>query len=148
MCCGVGCRCGSDPMLLWLWSKPAAAVPIWPLSLETSICHRGGPKKQTNKQTKNSKAFLKELPIILISFPEFPKIFNQHTPEMFRDVQFSLWPVIFLHNPSLMSAVTRVEYWPALSARIRNFFLTSYLGPNPPFPNRLTLSQQSHVLNY
>ena len=34
MSCGVGCRCGSDPALLWLWCRPAAAVVIWPPSLQ------------------------------------------------------------------------------------------------------------------
>ena len=32
--CGVGCRCGSDPMLLWLWCRQAAAALIWPLAWE------------------------------------------------------------------------------------------------------------------
>uniref|UniRef100_A0A5G2RFV5 Receptor-type tyrosine-protein phosphatase H n=2 Tax=Sus scrofa TaxID=9823 RepID=A0A5G2RFV5_PIG len=32
--CGVGCRCGSDPVLLWLWRRPAAAAPIGPLAWE------------------------------------------------------------------------------------------------------------------
>ena len=31
---GVGCRCGSDPMGLWLWFRPAAAAPIGPLAWE------------------------------------------------------------------------------------------------------------------
>ena len=26
--CGVGCRCGSDPALLWLWHRPVARVPL------------------------------------------------------------------------------------------------------------------------
>ena len=26
--CGVGHRCGSDPLLLWLWCRPAAIAPI------------------------------------------------------------------------------------------------------------------------
>ena len=26
--CGGGCRCGSDPVLLWLWLWPAAAALI------------------------------------------------------------------------------------------------------------------------
>ena len=26
--CGVGCRCGSDPLLLWLWCRLAAATLI------------------------------------------------------------------------------------------------------------------------
>ena len=30
--CGVGCRHGSDPELLWLWRKQAAVAPIWPLA--------------------------------------------------------------------------------------------------------------------
>ena len=31
---GVGRRCGSDPVLLWLWRRPAAAAPIQPLASE------------------------------------------------------------------------------------------------------------------
>ena len=40
-CCGhgVGCRCGLDPALLWLWCRPAATALIDP-SLGTSICCR------------------------------------------------------------------------------------------------------------
>ena len=34
MGCGVGCRNGSDPALLWLW--PAAAAPIRTLAWEIS----------------------------------------------------------------------------------------------------------------
>ena len=30
--CGVGCRHGSDPTLLWLWCRPGATAPIWPLA--------------------------------------------------------------------------------------------------------------------
>ena len=32
--CGVGCRCRSDPALLWLWYRPAAAAPFRPLAWE------------------------------------------------------------------------------------------------------------------
>ena len=34
MSCGIGHRCGSDPTLLWLWCRAAAAVPIQTLALE------------------------------------------------------------------------------------------------------------------
>ena len=30
MSCGVGHRCGSDPVFLWLWCWPAAVAPIGP----------------------------------------------------------------------------------------------------------------------
>ena len=30
MSCGVGCRCGSYPVLLWLWRRPAATALIRP----------------------------------------------------------------------------------------------------------------------
>ena len=39
MSCGVGHRCSSDPVLLWLW--------------HSSICHRFGPKKKKIKNLKN-----------------------------------------------------------------------------------------------
>ena len=32
--CGVGCRCGSDPVLMWLWCRLAAEALIWPLARE------------------------------------------------------------------------------------------------------------------
>ena len=32
--CGVGCRCSSDPVLLWLWCRLAAATPIESLAWE------------------------------------------------------------------------------------------------------------------
>ena len=32
--CGVGRRHGSDPVMLWLWRRPAAVAPICPLAWE------------------------------------------------------------------------------------------------------------------
>ena len=40
MSCGVGHRCGSDPELLWLWCRMAAAALIQPPNLGVSICCR------------------------------------------------------------------------------------------------------------
>ena len=34
--CGVGCTCVLDPVLLWLWYRPAAVAPIGPLAWELS----------------------------------------------------------------------------------------------------------------
>ena len=34
MSCGAGGRRNSDPALLWLWPRPAAAAPIGPLAWE------------------------------------------------------------------------------------------------------------------
>ena len=42
---GVGCRCSSDPMLLWLWCRLVANSSNCTPSLGTSICHGCGPKK-------------------------------------------------------------------------------------------------------
>ena len=55
MSCGIGCRRGLDPMLLWLWYKMAAAAVIRPLARELlyatgealkSKKKRGGDKKK------------------------------------------------------------------------------------------------------
>ena len=35
MTCGVGCRCGADLALLWLWHRPAPAALIRPLAWES-----------------------------------------------------------------------------------------------------------------
>ena len=51
--CGVGCRCGSDPALLWLWRRPEATVPIQPLAWEPPYAE--GAAQRNNKKTKKKK---------------------------------------------------------------------------------------------
>ena len=41
--CGVGCRRGWDPMLLWLWQAGGYRSDSTP-SLGTSTCHGSGPR--------------------------------------------------------------------------------------------------------
>ena len=55
MSCAVGRRCGSDLVLLWLWSRPAATAPIRPLAWETSLGLRYGPKKTKKTKTTTTK---------------------------------------------------------------------------------------------
>ena len=47
--CGGGHRCSSDLALLWLWNRLAAAAPIPPPSLGTSIFRRCGHERQEKK---------------------------------------------------------------------------------------------------
>ena len=53
--CGVGCRCSSDPALLWLWCSSAAAAPIGPLawqsSYATSVALKDKKKKKKKRQS-------------------------------------------------------------------------------------------------
>ena len=61
MSCGVGCRRGSDPVLLWLWRRPVATAPIGLLAWEPpyaegeaqEIAKRQKTNKQTNKKKKD-----------------------------------------------------------------------------------------------
>ena len=60
MSCGVGCRHGSDPALLWLWRRPVATAPVRPLAWEPPYAAGAAQKnskktKQTNKQKKQNK---------------------------------------------------------------------------------------------
>ena len=48
--CGVGCRLGSDPALLCLWYRPAAAAPIRPLAWEPP--HAGGAALKKKKKSE------------------------------------------------------------------------------------------------
>ena len=52
MSCGVGCKRGSDPVLLWLWQRLAATAPIGPLAWEPLYAAGAAVKRQnkTNKQ--------------------------------------------------------------------------------------------------
>ena len=48
---GVGRRCGSDPMLLWLWHRQVATALIRPLGWEPP-CAAGAALEKAKKQNK------------------------------------------------------------------------------------------------
>ena len=57
MSCGVGCRRGLDPALLWFWCRPVSTAPIGPLAWEPPYAagvaqEKAKRQKQTNKQKK------------------------------------------------------------------------------------------------
>ena len=53
MSCGVGRRRGSDPELLWLWCRPAAAALIRPLAWDPP--HAEGAALEKAKRPKKKK---------------------------------------------------------------------------------------------
>ena len=54
--CGVGCRCGSDPALLWLWRRRVATAPIQPLAWEPP--YAVGAAQEIAKRPKKKKTNL------------------------------------------------------------------------------------------
>ena len=53
MSCGVDCRRGSDPVLLWLWHRAAAVALILPLAWEPP--YAVGVAQETVKRQKINK---------------------------------------------------------------------------------------------
>ena len=54
MSSGVGCRCGLDPALLWLWNRPVAIAPIRPLDWESPYA-MGAALEKAKRQKKKRK---------------------------------------------------------------------------------------------
>ena len=52
MSSGVGHRCGSDPMLLWPWHRPAMTALIRPLAWESPYAMGAALKGQKTKTKK------------------------------------------------------------------------------------------------
>ena len=50
MICGVGCRRGSNPTLLWLWCRAAAVALIQPLAWEPTNAVGVSLKRQKKKK--------------------------------------------------------------------------------------------------
>ena len=63
MSCGGGRRCGSDPVLLWLWRRLAATAPIGPLAWEPP--YAVGAAQEMAKRQKKKKKKLKKSPVWL-----------------------------------------------------------------------------------
>ena len=57
MSCGVDHRCSLDPVLLWLWCRPAAAALTQPLARELP-CAAGAARKREKKK-RNTGGILK-----------------------------------------------------------------------------------------
>ena len=56
MSCGVGGRCGSDPVLLWLWRRPAATAPIRPLAWEPPYAVGAALEKAKRQERKEIRS--------------------------------------------------------------------------------------------
>jgi len=50
----VGCRCGSDPVLLWLWRRLVATAPIRPLAWEPPYAAGAAQEIAKRQKKKNS----------------------------------------------------------------------------------------------
>ena len=57
MSCGVGCRRGSDPALLWLWRRPVATAPIQPLAWESPYAAGAAQEIATTKKKKKKEKY-------------------------------------------------------------------------------------------
>ena len=55
MSCGVGCRCDSDPVLLWLWRRLVATAPIGPLAWEPPYAAGAAQEKMQKDKKKKKK---------------------------------------------------------------------------------------------
>ena len=77
MSCGVGRRCGSDqcvedPVLLWLWCRPAAVALIRPLAWEPS--YATGVALKSKKRRKEERKKLGIYNINILSAVSFIKV--------------------------------------------------------------------------
>ena len=65
MNCGVGHRCGLDPVLLWLWWRLGAAAPVWPLAwvlpYATSVALKRKKKKDAISHSLYNSSFRIEI---------------------------------------------------------------------------------------
>ena len=58
MSCGVGHRWGSDLVLLWLWCRQAATVPVPPIAWELPYAVGAALKKTKKKKREREREIL------------------------------------------------------------------------------------------
>ena len=66
MSCGVDCRRGSDPVLLWFWPRPAATAPIGPLAWESPYAAEVALEVAKRQKKKNSQQNTEGIHLITI----------------------------------------------------------------------------------
>ena len=75
MSCGVGCRHGSDPLLLLLWHRLLAAALIQPLAWELPYASDAALKRQKTKDKKKKK---KKIPSHFVKCKVLKTLFLYH----------------------------------------------------------------------
>ena len=81
MSCGVGCRRGSDPELLWLWCRPVATAPIQPLAWEPPYA-LGAAQEIATTTTRQKKKKKKDARILNTEKKEMPYFFSIWFPSL------------------------------------------------------------------
>ena len=79
MSCGIGQRRSSDPMLLWLWCRPAATTPIRPLAWDPPYVSGAAPPKKNQKKTNKKESYLSPSYLFLKSY-QVPNYFSPIIP--------------------------------------------------------------------
>ena len=71
MRCGLCCRCGSNPALMWLWYRPAAVSLIQPLAWELPYAAGAALKGQRKKKEKRKERNIASCWKFLYGLPNF-----------------------------------------------------------------------------
>ena len=72
MSCGVGHRCSSDLVLLWLWHRPAAVAPVQPLAWESAYAAGAALKRPKKVRACVCVCVLSVNDLTLFFFSEYP----------------------------------------------------------------------------
>ena len=76
MSCGVGCRHGWDPVLLWFWRRPVASAPNRPLAWEPPYAVGVAQEMATGQKKKKERKKKSHLETVKIELTK-PKAKNQ-----------------------------------------------------------------------
>jgi len=107
--CGVGCRRGSDPALLWLWCRLVATAPIQPLAWEPPYAAGAAQRNsKKDKQNKTKKPRIQPLPHHLAGPPSG---FKQPSGLPCSAVPLTLSDFIARHSALLHSAQLSLPLW-------------------------------------
>ena len=71
MSCAAGCRPSSDPMLLWLWCRQAAAAQIQPLAWEPLYAVGAALRRQKTKKKKKGSEVQRVLGCVQAHFSQW-----------------------------------------------------------------------------
>ena len=85
---GVGCRCGSDPMLLWLWCRLVAVALIQPLAWELPYALGAALKSKTTTNNQKNKQIKKLLGAVWTTYGPEP-----WTESILVRARWSIWRV-------------------------------------------------------
>ena len=145
MSCGIGCRCGSDPALLWLWCRPAAVALIQPLARELPCAAYAAHLAVKKKQKNNC---MSKIQLIIFSYIPCPQTHIPHQRTHARVHTHTHTHTMNLSSSLMLTSINGLTTQSISKPKIQqssSLFFSHHVSPSPSPVGFISQTCKAHL---